>query len=393
MADYYDLLGVSRDASDEEIKKAYRKLALKYHPDRNDGSKESEERFKEITEAYEVLRDSEKRAAYDRYGEAGVGRGGRGGFSGGFDFTDALEIFMRDFGGGGFGGFEEVFGRGGGRGRGRGRRRGGGPEKGERIRVRLPLTLQEVAEGVTKTIRLAVLDPCPACDGTGAEGGAEPERCPACDGSGEERQVQRSVFGQFVSVRPCRRCGGSGDVISEECSRCNGGGRIREERDLEVEVPAGVTSENFITLRGRGNAGARGGPRGDVVVLLEVEEDDRFVRKGPDHIYELPVTFSVAALGGEVEVPTVDGTATLRVPAGIQSGQFVRLRGRGLPDLERSGRGDQLVRIVVWTPERLGEEEERLLRELREVEQQPPEQIERKNRQGFWSRVKEAFTG
>ncbi len=389
MADYYDLLGVSRDASEDEIKKAYRKLALEYHPDRNDGSKEAEERFKEITEAYEVLRDPEKRDAYDRYGEAGVGRGGRGGFSGGFDFSDALEIFMRDFGGGGFGGFEEIFGRGR---RGRGRR-AGGPAKGERLRVRLPLTLEEVAEGVTKTLRVAVLERCPACEGTGGEGGAQPERCSACDGSGEERQVQRSVFGQFVNVRPCRRCGGSGEVISDPCSRCNGGGRVRDEREIRIEVPPGVTSENFITVRGQGNVGPRGGPRGDVVVLLEVEADERFVRKGPDLIYELPISYTSAALGGEVEVPTVDGTASLRIPAGIQSGQFLRLRGKGLPDLERSGRGDQLVRVVVWTPEALGDEEERILEELREVEQQPPEQIERRDRQGFWSRVKEAFTG
>jgi len=390
MADYYDLLGVSRDASEEELKKAYRKLALKHHPDRNDGSKDAEERFKEITEAYEVLRDPEKRAAYDRFGEAGVKGGGRTGFSGGFDFSDALEIFMSEFGGGGgFGGFEEIFG-----GRQR-RRRGGkrGPSKGERLRVRLPLTLKDVAEGTTRTIRLSVLDPCDRCGGSGSAEGSGPDTCPSCDGSGEERQVQSSVFGRFVSVRPCRRCGGEGRTISDPCRRCNGDGRVRGERELEVEVPPGVTGENFITIRGEGNVGPRGGPRGDVVVLLEVGEDDRFVRKGTDLIYELPVTYTTATLGGEVEVPTVDGVATLRIPPGIQSGQFLRLPGRGLPALERPGRGDQLVRVVVWTPEKLTPDEERLLRELREVEQEPPAQVRRKEGSSFWSRVKEAFTG
>ncbi len=392
MADYYDLLGVSRDASTEEIKKAYRKLAMEYHPDQNEGSKEAEERFKEITQAYEVLRDPDQRARYDRFGEEGVkGRGARGGGfgAGGFDFADAIEIFMRDFGGGGMGGFEEIFGQ---RGRSRGGRRDG-QEAGERIRVRLPLTLEEVAEGVTKTIRLKVLDPCEECGGTGAAGEGGPSTCPDCQGSGQERNVQRSVFGQFVSVQPCRRCSGRGQVIDDPCSACHGEGRVRQEREVEVEVPAGVTSENFITLRGKGSVGPRGGRRGDVVVLLEIEEDDRFLRKGNDVIYEHPVTFAQAALGDEVEVPTLRGTARIDVPAGIQSGQFVRLRGQGLPDLKNGRKGDQLVRIQVWVPERLSSEEKRLLEELREIEDAAPESIDRKSRDGFWSRVKEAFTG
>lgn len=257
MADYYQLLGVGRDAGDEEIKKAYRKLALEYHPDRNEGSKESEERFKEITQAYEVLRDADKRAAYDRYGEAGV-KGGPGGFgAGGFDFSDAIDIFMRDFGG--FSGFGDIFQR---RSGGPGSR--GGPARGQTARVRLPLTLRDVANGVEKTLKVALLDVCDRCEGAGAEPGTTPEPCPSCGGSGEERLVQRSVFGQLVSVQPCRRCRGEGRIVDQPCTRCHGEGRVRGEREVEVAVPPGVTSENFITLRGQGNAGPRGGPRGDL---------------------------------------------------------------------------------------------------------------------------------
>ena len=277
MADYYELLGVSRSADTEEIKKAYRQLALKYHPDRNEGSKEAEERFKEVTEAYEVLRDPEKRAVYDRYGDQGLkGRAGPGGF-GGFDFADAIEVFMRDFGG--FSGFEDLFGMRG------ARTQRMASRKGQTVRLRLPLTLKDVAHGATRKLRVALLDSCDACSGSGSEGGTAPSPCGACGGSGEERHVQRSVFGQFVSVQPCRACGGEGRVIANPCATCRGEGRVRSEREVEVEVPPGVTSENFITLRGQGSVGPRGGPRGDLVVLLEVQEDPRFVRDGSDLIH------------------------------------------------------------------------------------------------------------
>ncbi|HSM60482.1 MAG TPA: molecular chaperone DnaJ [Longimicrobiales bacterium] len=385
MADYYELLGVARSADAEEIKKAYRKLALKYHPDRNEGSKDSEERFKEVTEAYEVLRDPEKRAVYDRYGEQGLkGRAGPGGF-GGFDFADAIEVFMRDFGG--FSGLEDLFGS-------RGARTSrAASRRGQTVRIRLPLTLRDVAHGARKTLRVSLLEACPTCTGTGAEPGTSPSVCGVCGGAGEERHVQRSVFGQFVSVQPCRNCGGEGRVIDRPCGRCRGEGRLRSEREIEVEVPPGVTSENFLTLRGQGSVGPRGGPQGDLVVLLEVQEDPRFVRDGIDLLYELVVTFSQAALGTEAEVPTVDGTARVTVPAGIQSGELLRLRGLGLPELNGRGRGDELIRVVVWTPTDLDAAQTEALRALAAVESEAPSEVRRGAHKGFWSKVKEAFTG
>jgi len=385
MSDYYELLGISREAGSEEVKKAYRKRAIKYHPDKNSGSKEAEEKFKEVTEAYEVLKDPQKRSVYDRYGEQGLKRGGGGagaGF-GGFEFAEAVEIFMRDFGG--FGGLDDLFG---------GRQGGGRAQnvKGETLKVRLPLTLSEVASGITKRLRVAVLGLCENCDGSGAAEGSVPVRCSTCGGSGEERHVQRSVFGQFVSVTPCRGCSGEGRVIETPCDTCHGEGRVRSEGEVEVEVPPGVTSENYITMRGKGNAGPRGGQRGDIIVLLEVEEDPRFQREGADLRYELPVSFTQAALGAEVEVPIVGGTVRMTIPAGIQSGEVLRLKERGLPELNARHIGDQLVEVIVWTPEDLTEEQEQVLKALRDVEEPAPERIERNGGQSIWSRVKEAFS-
>ena len=385
MADYYQLLGVSNGASSDEIKKAYRKLALQYHPDRNPDSKENEDRFKQVTEAYEVLRDSEKRSIYDQYGEQGLkrGAGGAGGF-GGFDFSDALEVFMRDFGG--FGGIEDLFG---------GRQQRGGSRaapQGQAIKVRARVSLPEVATGVVKTLKVAILDTCERCSGSGSADGAAPAPCATCQGSGEVRQAQRTVFGQFISVVPCRACRGEGRIIEEPCPTCHGEGRARSERPIQVEIPPGVTSENFITLRGEGHVGPRGGPRGEVLVLIEVEEDPRFVRDGAHLRYELPITFSQAALGDEAEVPTVDGTVRLTIPKGIQSGEVLRLRGLGLPELHGRGKGDQFVRVVVWTPERLTADQEEAMRTLRDLEEPAPEKLDGDSGRSIWSRVKEAFT-
>jgi molecular chaperone DnaJ len=392
MADYYELLDVPRDADPEQIKKAYRKLAMKYHPDRNNGSKEAEERFKELTEAWEVLRDPERRARYDRFGpEAARAGGPGGGFAGGFDLQDALEMFMRDFGGGGGGGFEDLFA-----GQRRRSRTRGGTRKGETVRVTLPLTLAEVVHGATRTLRIRLLESCGRCNGTGSADGAAPAPCGTCGGTGEERVAQRSVFGQFVSLTTCRTCRGEGVVIPTPCEVCHGEGRVRGEGQVEVEVPAGVTAENYITLRGQGNVGPRGGARGDIMVMLEVAEDPRFVREGNHLVVDVPVTFAQAALGDRIEVPAVEGPVEVDLPAGIQSGQALRVRGRGVPELNGRGRGDLIARIRVWTPESLTSAQRELLQSLRELEDPAPEgapgsEEDAGARRGFWSRVKEAF--
>jgi len=382
MRDYYEILGVERGADADAIKRAYRKLALEYHPDRNQGSAEAEEKFKELTEAYEVLRDGDKRAAYDRFGHAGV-KGGAGQQYGGFSFHDALDIFMRDFGAFGI---EDLFG-------GRGQR-GGGPQvrKGPDTRLNLSLTLEEVATGVKKKLRLDVMDACSGCSGTGAAEGSAPVRCTGCGGTGEVRRVQRSFLGQLVSVMPCPECGGEGQKVDRPCAQCSGRGVERAAREIEVNVPPGVSTGDYLTLRGQGNAGVRGGPRGDVLVVLNVGEDARFIRDGADLIYELPVTFSQAALGAEVEVPVIGGMTRLRVAPGTQSGRLLRMRGKGLPHLQGAGRGDLIIRVAVWTPTSLTNEQEALMRKLAAIES-PPERGDEGQDRGLWSRVKEAFTG
>ncbi len=385
MRDYYEILGVARDADGDSIKKAYRKLALQHHPDRNEGSKQSEELFKEATEAYEILRDGDKRAAYDRYGHAGVkGAAGAGQGFGGFNFADALEVFMRDFGGFGF---EDLFGGAGRRGGGRGNSR-----RGADVRVRLPLTLAEVAAGVHRSLKLQLTDRCDECGGSGAENGQPPVRCATCGGAGEVRRVQRSFLGQMVSVSPCPACGGEGQRIEHPCRECDGSGMRRAEKTIEVDMPAGVSSGDYITLRGAGNAGPRGGPPGDIMVVAEVEDDPRFIRDGADLVYDLAVTFSQAALGAELEVPTVAEPEKIRVPAGVQSGRTLRLRGKGLPQLQGTGRGDLIVRFTVWTPSDLTPEQETLFRRLGELEAAPPVSGEEGKERGFWHKVREAFT-
>ena len=376
MSEFYELLGVSRDASDADIKKAYRKLAMEYHPDRN-RAPDAEAHFKEFTEAYEVLRDPQKRAAYDRYGKAGL-NGGRG--AQGFhhvDLAEALSIFMRDFGG--MGGFESMFGGGEHRAPGDGRR-------GQDMRVTVRLTLEDVARGAKRAVKLKTLERCGNCHGSGARKGSKPHRCPTCAGAGEVRREARSVFGQFVSVSPCPTCGGEGEIIKEGCEVCRGDGRVRADRSVTVEIPPGVTSNNYITLRGQGPAGVRGGPAGDLIVMLEVKDDERFERQGDDLLVELPVSFSQAALGAEFRVPTATEETVVSVPAGTQSGTVLRLKGRGLPRLGQSGTGDLHVRVHVWTPDALTEEQGRLFRELAAHEGEPPSRSS-----GLWSRIKEVL--
>jgi molecular chaperone DnaJ len=378
MSDFYSVLGVSKTASDDEIKKAYRKLAMQYHPDRNNGSREAEEKFKEITEAYDVLRDANKRAAYDRYGEAGL-RGGAGG--GGFhhvDLSEALSIFMRDFGA--FSGLGDLFGASG------GGRRQGNSRSGSDVNFTVELTLQEVATGVQKTFNAKLLDPCDRCEGSGAEQGTKAQRCNTCGGSGEVRRAQRSFFGQFVSVAPCPTCSGEGSVIAAPCKKCRGEGRVRGDHAIPVQIPAGVATGQYMTLRGMGNAGPRGGPRGDVLVVFEVADDPRFERDGEDLYCEVLVSYPQLVLGDDVDVPAVTTTVSLRIPPGTQSGQVFNVRGRGLPRVNASGVGDLHVRVQLWTPDSVTREEEALLRKLAETQKAP-----QSREKGFWTRMKEAL--
>ena len=379
MSDFYEVLGVPRDADEATLKKAYRRLAMQYHPDRNNGDRDAEARFKEVTEAYEVLHDPEKRAVYDRYGEAGLrGRAGQAYGFHPFDLSEALNIFMRDFGG--FSGFEEMFGG--------GRRAHRTERRGNDLKAAVTLSLEEVAKGTKKTLKYKRLVACEACGGSGAKAGTSPKTCETCGGSGEVRRAQRSIFGQFLSVSPCPTCGGEGRVITETCPVCRGDGRSRTDATIVVDVPPGVSSSNYITLRGQGHAGARGGPAGDLVVMLEVEEDDRFQRHGDDLIFDLPLSFSQAALGVEVQVPTPYGEEKVKVQPGTQAGTVLRLRGRGLPHLGAGGKGDLQIRIGIWTPDHLTPEAERLFKELAQHEGEPP--AGRAGR-SFWDRMKDAL--
>jgi molecular chaperone DnaJ len=371
--DYYEVLGVERTATSDEIKKAYRQLALKFHPDKNPGDKQAEERFKEVAQAYEVLSDPEKRSRYDRFGHApqgAPGAPGGGGFEdmAGFDLADALRAFMRDFGGG-MGGFNEFDEEGQGPRRVRERR-------GNTLEIRLPLTLEEIATGTEKRVKVRHLRACKTCKGTGAKEGTSRKTCPKCNGSGQLRQVQRSIFGQLINVTVCDRCHGEGTIVENPCEVCGGEGRVKEQSEIVIKVPAGVSSGNFIPLPGMGDAGPRGGPSGDLIAhILEVAHP-LFARDGDDLIVEVPISIARAGLGGKVEVPTLGGgRALVEIPAGTQSGRLLRLRGKGLKSLQRSGSGDLLVRVVVHTPAKLTERGKKLLQEfetLPEAQAPPP---------------------
>ncbi|HEX4574325.1 MAG TPA: molecular chaperone DnaJ [Gemmatimonadales bacterium] len=392
--DYYAVLGVARDASEAEIKKAYRRLAMQHHPDRvgPEEKQGAEERFKELTEAYEVLRDPEQRAAYDRYGAAGVRRGGAGAGAGAgrgpgdfgfapFDLSEALNIFMRDFGG--LGGFDALFGGGE-----RARRE---HHRGQDVKVTLKLTLAEVASGTTKAVKLRTLERCAECGGTGAAAGSQATTCGTCGGTGEVRRAARSMFGQFVSVSPCPSCAGEGTVIQDPCSKCQGDGRVRTERTMEINVPAGVADHHYLTMRGQGAPGPRNGPPGDLIAVLDIAEDARFERHGDDLLFDLAVSFSQAALGAEVQVPTPYGSAMLKIQPGTQTGTVYRLRGKGLPRVGEGGKGDLHVRVHVWTPTKLSAPERQLLEQLAKVEGAPPseERIGKK----LWEQLRQAFGG
>jgi len=375
--DYYEILGVERGASAEEIKKAYRKLAIKYHPDKNKGDKEAEEKFKQVGEAYAVLADAQKRAQYDRFGHQAAGMGA-GGYSGGFDFdlSDALRIFME----GGLGNFSDFFG-------------GGRVSREERLRrgsdlqITLKLDLEDIARGETKKIKLSRLKPCEECNATGGARGSKPTVCTTCHGRGEVRHVSRSFLGQFVQTSTCPACGGVGEIILDKCLRCAGEGRVKGEVTLSVNIPAGVTSGNYLTLRGQGNAGLRGGPAGDVFVVVEEKPHEIFERHGDDILYRLLLTFPQAALGDEVEVPTLNGRVKVTIPEAIQAGKVLRLKGKGIKHLNISGSGDQLILVNIYTPTKLNARERRLLEELSQCEGIKPQEDEK----SFFRKVKDTL--
>ncbi len=343
--DYYEVLGVDRTASPEEIKRAYRKLARQYHPDVSDAP-DAEARFKEINEAYQVLSDPEKRAAYDRFGHAGPGAPG---FGFDFGFRDPFEIFEEVFGDLGFG-FRT------------GRRRG--PRRGADLRYDLTLSFEEAVFGCQKEIEITRLDICPACQGSGAEPGTTPVRCSECNGTGQVRRVQHSILGSFVNVSTCPVCGGTGETIPIPCRRCNGAGRTHITRKLSVNIPAGVDTGTRIRLAGEGEPGERGGPPGNLYVFLEVEPHPYFRRQGDDLVVEMGINVAQAALGATVTIPTLEGEEQFEVPPGTQNGAIFRLRGRGVPHLQRNGRGDLLILVQVEIPTRLTHEQRELFQKL-----------------------------
>jgi molecular chaperone DnaJ len=350
--DYYETLGVAKDASQDDLKKAYRKLAMQYHPDRNPGDKGAEERFKEVSESYEVLSDPNKRRTYDQFGHAGLEGPGPG--FGGFrhvDLDEALRPFSGVFGGGIFDGlFGDVFGR-------RSSRRG---SRGSDLRYDLSITFDEAAAGTQKKITVPKQDLCSTCGGSGAKPGTSSKTCPQCQGAGQIRSVQ----GFFSVQRTCNLCGGMGEVVSEPCGECAGSGRERKKKTLSVKIPAGIEQGDTLRVSGEGEAGERGGPPGNLYVVIDVQPHPIFDRYGDDILCEVPITFSTAALGDEIEVPTLDGKVKLKIPPGTAGGQIFRLKGKGIPNRRGYGRGDEHVRVIVETPKKLSKQQRQLLKEL-----------------------------
>lgn len=371
--DYYEVLGVAKNATSDEIKKAYKKMAIKYHPDRNPGNKEAEEKFKEAAEAYDVLRDEQKRARYDQFGHAGMGGATGGGYGGaGFsNMEDIFSMFGDIFGGhagfSGFGGF------------------GGGGAQGQKVyrgsdlRIKVSVTLNEVAEGVTKKFNVRKYVACPDCNGSGSQDGHQ-ETCLACGGSGVTYRTVQSMFGRMQTQQPCQQCGGEGKVIKNKCKKCHGEGVVEEKEIVEVNIPKGVDEGMVINVPGKGNAGRRGGVNGDLQVIIEVKEHPDFIRQDQNIIYNLLLDIPTAILGGEVEVPTLDGRAKIKIPAGTQAGKVLKLRGKGLPAVQGYGYGvgDLIVHISLFTPETLNKDEKKIVESLLKNENFQPSDSDRK---------------
>ena len=341
--DYYDILGIGRDATDDAIKKAFRNLAFKYHPDHNHND-DADEKFKEVNEAYEVLSDSDKRSAYDRFGHSGV----EGPFGRGFEGFD-------------FGGFGDIFDAFFGRATNATRQ---APQRGADLQYRITISLEETAFGCEKEINVSRTENCPMCQGVGCKPGSQPSRCPNCNGTGQVHRVQQSIFGRFTTTTPCSQCHGDGRIITEPCPQCRGIGKVKQQRNILVKIPAGVDDGSQIRLTGEGEAGTRGGSTGDLYIILSVEQHELFLRDGDNIHYELPINFAQAALGAELEVPTLDGKTTLKIPAGNQTGKVFRLKNKGIPHLHRNGSGDLLVTLFVVTPESLTEKQRQLFHEM-----------------------------
>ena len=356
--DYYEVLGIQKGASEDEIKKAYKKLARKYHPDMNPGDKEAEEKFKEVNEANEVLSDPEKKARYDQFGFAGVdpnygaGAGGAGGFGGGFDFGDLGDIFGSFFGGG-FGGGQ--------------RRNPNAPQRGESIRASVSVSFTDAAFGCEKSVTLERSEMCGTCKGNGCAPGTTPEVCPDCHGTGTVQVRRQTPMGVFASNGPCRKCGGTGRLIHQPCPDCRGGGTVRKRKTIQVTIPAGIDHGQTISLRGQGNAGKNGGPAGDLLITVMVQPHDLFRRDGVDVFCEAPITFTQAVLGAELEIPTIDGKVKYSIPEGTQTGTVFRLKGKGIPVLNGRGRGDQYVTVTIETPRNLNKEQKEALRKFSET--------------------------
>ncbi len=384
--DYYEILGVDKGVSEAELKKAYRKQAMKYHPDRNKGDADAEQKFKEAAEAYEVLRDPQKKARYDQFGHAGINNQGGFGGAGGveFDMEDIFSRFGDIFGGGFFG--DDIFG--GGRGRSRARRQPGTP--GSDMKIRMPLTLEEIAFGVEKKLKVKKQITCDTCSGTGAATDSDFETCGTCNGMGAVRQVTRTMLGQMVSEQPCPTCQGDGRIIKNKCKTCSGEGRMKGEETIKVNIPSGVTSGNYITLRGQGNAGRRGGQAGDLIVLIEEKEHENFIREGNNIYYDLTLSIPDAVLGTEVQVPTLKGKAKLRIEPGTQPGKLLRMRGKGIIGLNNSGEGDQYVRVNVYIPRDLSDKEKKAIEGLRGAENFDASN-QTKEEKGFFSKMKDVF--
>ncbi len=379
--DYYDILEISRTATPEEIKKAYRKMALKYHPDKNPDDPASESKFKEAAEAYEVLSDPEKRQRYDRYGHDGVKGQSGGGFNMSMDdiFSNFGDIFGDAFGGA----FSDAFGFGN---RGRTRRH---VNRGTNLRVKVKLTLEEIAAGVEKKIKVSKYITCDQCNGSGAEKGASMNTCPTCHGQGQIRRVTNTFLGQMQTTSTCPTCDGEGTVIGTKCNKCFGNGIIKGEEVIPVRIPAGVSDGMQLSMSGKGNAAARGGIPGDLLILVEEYEHEHFIRDGNNLVYEHFISLPDAALGASTDIPTLNGKARIKIEEGTQSGKILRLKGKGLPDLNGYGRGDLLVNISVWTPRNLSREEHQILEKLKDAENFKPNPS--KKDRGFFDRMKDIF--